>query len=56
MTSTEAYEALREFDAETNAYAVQRGVDRIALAQAFHAAKEAEETHQPPEENADNPK
>lgn len=53
MNSTEAYEALREYDAETNAHAVQRGVDRIALAQTYNLAREAEENHQPPKVKPD---
>lgn len=54
MTSTEAYEVLREYDAETNAHAVQRGVDRIALAQTYNLAREAEETQPPKEPDADH--
>ena len=54
MTSTEAYEALREYDAETNAHAVQRGVDRIELAQAYNLARESEETQPPKEPDADH--
>lgn len=43
MTDSEkANQALRDFDAETNAYCVARGEQRLALVQAYHRAKDAD--------------
>lgn len=50
-----AYDALRDFDRQTNDVAVERHHARIELAKAFHAAKEPEEKPPAPAPTAITP-